>query len=109
MKLRGWRRTSSSCYNFTVFSRAHLRISGRVQGVFYRAFTEEVARSLGLHGWVRNMPGGDVEAVFEGEKEKIEKAVGMCRTGPLAAKVADIDVRWEDHKGEFNSFYVRYF
>lgn len=92
-------------------ARAHLLISGRVQGVFYRAFTEEVARSLGLTGWVRNVPRGAVsmvEAVFEGDKENILQAIGQCHKGPSAAKVDKIDVKWEEFKDEFDSFYVRY-
>lgn len=90
-------------------ARAHLLITGRVQGVFYRAFTEEVALSLNLKGWVRNTPGGDVEAVFEGEKDKIEKAIEMCRKGPPAARVQDIKVEWHDFKGEFSTFTIRYY
>lgn len=90
-------------------ARAHLFISGRVQGVFYRAFTEEAARSNGLTGWTRNLPDGRVEAVFEGERDSIDQAVSACREGPPAARVDDIEVRWEDVRGEFGSFSVRYF
>lgn len=90
-------------------ARAHLVISGRVQGVFYRAFTEETARKLGLKGWVRNTAGGDVEAVFEGEKKDIERAIVQLRNGPPAARVMNIDVRWQTHTGEFDTFSVRYF
>jgi acylphosphatase len=90
-------------------ARAHLLIRGRVQGVFYRAFTEDTARSLSLKGWVRNTPGGDVEAVFEGRKKDIEEAINKCHIGPPASHVTDIDVRWENFKGEFPSFSVRYF
>lgn len=90
-------------------TRAHLIISGRVQGVFYRAFTEDIARSLGLLGWVRNLPDGRVEAVFEGERASIQKAVTSCHEGPPAARVDDIDLTWEDFRGEFSSFFVKYF
>ncbi|MDP2151614.1 MAG: acylphosphatase [Parvibaculum sp.] len=90
-------------------ARAHLIISGRVQGVFYRAFTEEAARSLGIKGWVRNLPDGGVEALFEGEKDDIEKAVGICRKGPPASVVRDVDVNWEDFRAEFDAFSIRYF
>ncbi len=90
-------------------ARAHLIISGRVQGVFYRAFTEDVAQLLGLKGWVKNRSDGSVEAVFEGSKDEIEKAISQCHKGPPASKVASIDVKWEDFKGEFESFSVRYF
>lgn len=90
-------------------ARAHLLISGRVQGVFYRAFTEEIAMRLGLKGWVRNTAGGDVEAVFEGERKDIEHAIDLCYKGPPAAHVTGIDVKWEDYTGEFDSFSVKYF
>jgi len=89
--------------------RAHLIISGRVQGVFYRAFTEDIARGLNLKGWVRNTPNGDVEAVFEGEKSDIEKAIEHLKKGPPAAIVKNINISWEDFKGEFKSFEIRYF
>lgn len=90
-------------------ARAHLIISGRVQGVFYRAFTEDTAHSLGLNGWVKNRSDGSVEAVFEGGKEDIEKAIASCYKGPPASKVSSIDVKWEEFKGEFKSFSVKHF
>jgi acylphosphatase len=90
-------------------TRAHLIISGRVQGVFYRAFTEDVASSLGLMGWVRNLPDGKVEAVFEGDRNSIQKAITSCHDGPPAARVDNIDLTWEDFTGEFSSFFVKYF
>jgi len=79
--------------------RAHLFISGRVQGVFYRAFTKEVADSLGLNGWVRNLRDGRVEAVFEGDEEKISLAVKRCKEGPPYARVDNIEVIWEEPEG----------
>lgn len=90
-------------------ARAHVLISGRVQGVFYRSFTQDIASKLGLNGWVRNCSDGRVEAVFEGDKQTIEKAVSLCHDGPPAARVDAVDVRWDDYKGEFNTFSVRYF
>ena len=90
-------------------ARAHLIISGRVQGVFYRAFTEDVAQMLALKGWVKNRSDGAVEAVFEGKKEDIESAIRSCYKGPPSSKVNNIDVKWEEFKGEFQSFSVRYF
>ena len=88
--------------------RVHIIISGIVQGVFYRASTCDTALRLGLKGWVRNMPDGKVEAVFEGPKDKIEKALEWCHEGPPGARVTDIDEKWDDYTGEFNSFEVRY-
>jgi acylphosphatase len=90
-------------------ARAHLLISGRVQGVFYRSFTQDVAHSLGLKGWVKNNSDGKVEAVFEGKKEDIESAIRSCYKGPSAAKVNNIDAKWEDFTGEFDTFSIRYF
>lgn len=90
-------------------ARAHLLISGRVQGVFYRSFTEDIAHSLGLKGWVKNCSDGKVETIFEGKKKDIEKAISLCYKGPPAARVSNIDVRWEDFKGEFDIFSTRYF
>jgi len=88
-------------------SRAHLFIEGRVQGVFYRAFTREQAEDLGLNGWVRNLHDGKVEAVFEGPKERIEQAIILCRTGPAGSRVTHVDVAWEPATGE-KGFEIRY-
>lgn len=85
-------------------ARAHVFVSGRVQGVFFRGETAAMARRLGVDGWVRNLPDGRVEALFEGEKESVEKAVEFCRRGPPGAYVQDLDVTWEDWKGEFRGF-----
>lgn len=90
-------------------ARAHLFISGRVQGVFYRSFTEEVARSFGLKGWVRNSPDGRVEAMFEGDRASITEAIKACYQGPPASRVDDIEVQWEDYQDEYPTFSVRYF
>lgn len=79
--------------------RAHLFISGRVQGVFYRAFTQEVAQSLKLNGWVRNLRDGRVEAVFEGQEDAICLAIQRCKEGPPHARVENIEVIWEEPEG----------
>lgn len=89
--------------------RASLIISGMVQGVFFRAFTRDVALRFGLKGWVRNLPGGQVEALFEGDREAIENAIGICRVGPPASRVEDIEVVWEKFKGEYADFSIRHF
>jgi acylphosphatase len=88
--------------------RVHLIISGFVQGVFYRASTQEMAVRLGLKGWVRNLPNGDVEAVFEGPLDKLRNAVQWCREGPPGARVNKVDEKWLDYAGEFSGFDVRY-
>jgi acylphosphatase len=89
-------------------ARAHAIIRGRVQGVFYRSFTNGVARSLGLSGWVRNMHDGSVEAVFEGEKKRIKDALKQLRQGPPYARVDDLEVEWQPFSGEFHGFSIRY-
>jgi len=88
--------------------RVHLIIRGHVQGVFYRASTRETALRLGLKGWVRNLPNGDVEAVFQGPEEQLQKAIDWCWEGPPGATVTKIDQKWDDCPGEFSGFEVRY-
>jgi len=87
--------------------RIHVLVSGKVQGVFFRSSTKEKAEELGISGWVRNLSDGRVEAVFEGEKEKVDKMVEWCRKGPEFAKVTDVDVFTEEYQGEFNGFLLR--
>lgn len=89
-------------------ARAHVYVSGRVQGVFFRSETQDEALRHSLTGWVRNLPDDRVEAVFEGEKENVEKLIEFCRKGPPGARVTKVDVTWEDYKGQFKSFTVRF-
>ncbi|MEW6222166.1 MAG: acylphosphatase [Candidatus Hadarchaeota archaeon] len=89
-------------------ARVHVLVSGVVQGVFFRHHTREMARRLGVSGWVRNLPDGRVEAVFEGEHENVEKMLKFCRNGPPGADVTDVSVRREDYRGEFSGFQVSY-
>ncbi len=91
-----------------IVKRVHAWISGRVQGVFYRAFTCEKARSLGLSGWVRNLPDGRVELVAEGPDEKVKALLQWCKQGPPAARVDHIKVVDEVATGEFPDFSVSY-
>ena len=79
-----------------MISRARLKISGRVQGVFYRQTTREKARALGLSGWVRNMVDGTVEAEAIGPRERIEALVAWCKQGPPSATVSDVRVEWAE-------------
>jgi acylphosphatase len=88
--------------------RAKLVIRGRVQGVFYRQSTKEMALRLGLTGWTKNCPDGSVAAVFEGEKHLVEAAVNWCRQGPSAARVSTVVVDWQDFQGKFATFEIRY-
>lgn len=103
------KRSPSGIYNSLMeYARAHVIFRGRVQGVFFRSFTRETARSLGLSGWVKNLPDGSVEAVFEGEKKRIEEAIKRSGKGPDYARVDDVDVSWQPFSGEFRDFSVRY-
>lgn len=88
--------------------RAHLFISGVVQGVSYRASTQQQAQRLGVVGWVRNLQDGRVEAVVQGSKEKVDDLIRWCHRGPSAAKVEKVDVAWEKVAEEFPRFDVRY-
>lgn len=89
--------------------RAHVWVSGRVQGVFFRSFTREKAVKHGLTGWVRNLPDGTVEAVFEGEKSAVDLIVEELKAGPLHARVEKVEVVLEEPTGGFKRFNVRYF
>ena len=88
--------------------RARVYVSGMVQGVFFRSETQDEASRRGVTGWVRNLRDGRVEAVFEGEKDKVAELIEFCRRGPRGARVTEVDVSWEDYKGEFQNFSVRY-
>ena len=70
----------------------HVRVSGRVQGVFFRAEARSRAESLGLSGWIRNEPDGSVAAVFAGEPERVDSMVERCRRGPAGARVDEVEV-----------------
>jgi len=87
--------------------RAHIFVSGRVQGVFFRVETRYEAMKRNITGWVRNTSGGRVEAIFEGEREDVEKLIEFCRKGPSGARVTKVDVQWEEYSGEFKDFKIR--
>lgn len=88
-------------------TRVHLFINGIVQGVFFRDSAKQVAQSLGITGFVRNLPDGRVELVAEGEKESVDKLVQWCRKGPPAAVVESVELNPETYKGEFALFDVK--
>ncbi|MCS7279781.1 MAG: acylphosphatase [Thermodesulfobacteriaceae bacterium] len=88
--------------------RVHVFVSGRVQGVFFRAYTQKEAYKLGLKGWVRNLPDGRVEAIFEGEDLAVEKMIRWCHQGSPGAIVTKVEVIEEPYKGEFSTFEIRY-
>lgn len=88
--------------------RAHVVVEGRVQGVFFRHYTQQTARRLGLTGWVKNRRDGTVEAVFEGDKDKVEQMIQWCHHGPPEARVKMVHVSWESYVGEDDDFSVVY-
>ncbi len=85
----------------------HVIISGRVQGVFFRMETRRTAERLGVGGWVRNRADGTVEAIFEGETDKVDQAVDWCKKGPPNASVSDVAINENDYTGEYASFSIR--
>ena len=88
--------------------RAHVVISGRVQGVFFRVETQRAAERFGVLGWVRNRPDGTVEAVFEGPQQNVDAALDWCRQGPRMSHVDKVDVNWQEYTGEFKHFDITY-
>ena len=88
--------------------RAHVFVSGRVQGIFFRTETRHEAKKHGVNGWVRNLRDGKVETVFEGEEEAVKELIEFCRGGPSGARVTHVDVKWESYTGEFKDFQIRY-
>ncbi len=88
--------------------RAHVVIHGFVQGVAFRANTRSKAERLGLGGWVRNLPDGTVEALFEGEEKNVEEAVAWCHTGPYGARVTTVEITREQPRGEHLHFDIRH-
>lgn len=87
--------------------RLRLEVRGRVQGVWFRASTQERARALGLRGWVRNRPGGWVEVVAEGHAEALERLAAWCAEGPPLARVDEVRREAGEATGEFRDFEVR--
>jgi len=87
--------------------RAHVIVRGRVQGVYFRASTLYEAQNRRLTGWVRNCPDGSVEAVAEGERDKVEEWIAWCRRGPAGARVEGAEIEWLPYAGEFQAFQIR--
>jgi acylphosphatase len=79
--------------------RAHVFVSGTVQGVYFRATTRDTAREEAVGGWVKNLPDGRVEAVFEGQEEAVESMIDFCHEGSEAAVVEDVEVEYESPEG----------
>ena len=81
-------------------------VSGRVQGVFYRAHTQREAALLGLTGWVKNLNNGWVEILVEGDREKVDGLIAAVKDGPTMSHVEAVDVKWLEYRGEFEEFEI---
>lgn len=89
-------------------TRARVVITGRVQGVFFRAETQRAALARGVDGWVKNRPDGAVEAVFEGPEEAVVAMLEWCKTGSPRSRVEKIDVKWDSDRREFDGFEIAF-
>lgn len=87
---------------------AHIIIRGIVQGVGFRWFLRGVARRLGLGGWVRNLPNGDVEAVVEGERKSVMEFIDWCKVGPPSARVEEVQVKTLPYTGKYKMFSITF-
>ncbi|MBU0898469.1 MAG: acylphosphatase [Nanoarchaeota archaeon] len=87
--------------------RAHLFISGKVQGVFFRSFVKSQAKLHDVNGWVKNLPDSRVEAVFEDEDYKVDAIIEACRQGPPGAEVKNVEVEWEKTRGMEAGFEIK--
>ncbi|OGD46897.1 acylphosphatase [Candidatus Bathyarchaeota archaeon RBG_16_48_13] len=88
--------------------RVHLLIEGKVQGVFFRNHTKEKAIQEGVYGWVKNLPDGRVETIFEGDHLAIQRIIEFCSTGPGGSNVTKVEVTNEKYLGDFDNFSVKY-
>lgn len=88
--------------------RAHVLVSGKVQGVFFRAETQQTAVQYDVFGWVKNNRDGTVEALFEGDEDDVKAVIEWCRQGPPHSRVKDLNVVYEDCSGEFTAFDILY-
>ncbi len=87
-------------------ARARIVITGLVQGVLFRKNVMDLARTLGLKGWVRNIKDGRVEALVEGEKARLDELIRFCHVGPPGARVRAVDVEWSECTGQFRGFRI---
>lgn len=86
--------------------RARILVSGIVQGVFFRREITDLARRLGIVGWVRNLPDGRVEAIAEGDRSRLEELIRYCHVGPAGARVKNVEVEWLNSTNEFRGFRI---
>ena len=88
--------------------RVHLIVIGKVQGVYFRHNTQIVASLQNVTGWVRNLEGGQVEVVLEGDETNVDHVIKWCKIGPPGSRVENVDVRYENYTGEFKGFGINY-
>lgn len=88
--------------------RAEIFVSGRVQGVGYRFFTEDTAAELNLRGFSKNLPDGRVQVEVEGEADSIKRFIEKLKTGPSAARVLDVRIEWKNYEGFYADFSIRF-
>ncbi len=88
-------------------SRVHIIVHGRVQGVFFRADTLEIAENLSISGWARNNPDGSLEIMAEGKRDDLRELIRWCKKGPSVARVEKVETSWEHPTGEFRGFEIR--
>jgi acylphosphatase len=88
--------------------RANLIVSGKVQGVYFRHNTQIIASRHNVTGWVRNLEGGQVEVVLEGDETNVDHVIKWCKIGPPGSRVEHVDVQYENYIGEFNRFIINY-
>jgi acylphosphatase len=89
-------------------ARAHVVIVGMVQGVFFRSTLRSQAKLLNINGWTKNTVEGNVEAVFEGDKDQIEKIISFCWKGPPGSHVRDVRIEWKRPRLDLQGFEIRY-
>lgn len=94
--------------DYSMKKRIEMKIHGNVQGVFFRTSTETKAKELGLTGWVKNKQDGTVIVFAEGEEKDLQKLVDFCYNGVQSARVDKIDEKWQDYKGEFKGFEIKF-
>jgi len=90
------------------YTRVHGIVSGRVQGVGFRYFTQDIAAQYDVRGWVKNLPDGRVEFVAEGPKGMLNDFVKTINRGPVAGYVSALDLSWDKYTGEYESFRIRF-
>jgi len=92
---------------FAEKARAHFKVHGRVQGVYFRASTVQCAQELGLTGWVKNRDDGSVEGVAEGPRHRLEQLISWCWKGPLGAEVTNVEVFWASAESTCTGFTIK--